>query len=156
MKMLHSRSANRCAFLTTVFGLLAFPLGCGGEAIEAPNLATVTGLVTYRGKPLPGASVAFVPKGKTPGTGAFGVTDASGRYELTHRTRTPGVEPGTYVVSVSKMTLPDGSSIPEGQDAADVGAVQVIPPIYSDAAHERNPNQLIVPPTGGEINLNLK
>ena len=33
--------------------------GCGGEKI--PPLVTVTGKVTYNGKPLVGATVAFVP-----------------------------------------------------------------------------------------------
>lgn len=146
----------RPALKIVVLVLLVVPLGCGGEEAQPTNLVVVTGTVKYKGKPLSGAALAFVPKGQTTGTGAFSVTDASGRYELTHRTQSPGVEPGTYVVSVSKMALPDGSPIPEGQDAADIGAVQIIPPIYSDPANELNPNQITVPVAGGEINLDLK
>lgn len=130
-------------------------IGCG-SAEDVPTLATVSGKVTYKGKPLPGASISFVPDGQTAGTGAYAVTDDSGHYELVHRSQTPGVEPGKYVVSISKMALPNGSPIPEGKDAADVGAVQMIPPIYSDPNHQRNPNRVTIPETGTEINLDLK
>lgn len=131
-------------------------IGCGGGAEDIPELATVTGTLTYKGKPLPGASIAFVPEGQTSGTGAYAVTDESGRFELMHRSETPGVEPGNYIVTVSKMAMPDGSPIPAGKDAADVGAVQMIPPIYSDANHERNPNRVTVPANGTQVNLDLK
>jgi hypothetical protein len=58
---------------------LATLTGCGPGG---PALGKVTGLVTLDGKPLPNASVSFMPIGE--GGVATGVTDASGKYELSH------------------------------------------------------------------------
>jgi hypothetical protein len=54
--------------------MLAVPAGCGRR-----NMATVTGRVTYQGKPVPEAFVMFSP---TAGPAAGAVTDASGVYTL--------------------------------------------------------------------------
>lgn len=131
-------------------------VGCGGSSEPAPELVAVTGTVTFKSEPLVGASVSFVPRDGTPGTGAYGVTDESGKYTLTHRTDAAGIEPGIYTVAVSKMAMPDGRPIPEGQDAADVGAVQIMPPKYSDPFSEMNTNVITVPPSGGEFPIELK
>ncbi|WP_166831492.1 hypothetical protein [Thalassoroseus pseudoceratinae] len=100
--------------------------------------------------------MSFVPRDGTKGTGAYGVTDQAGKYTLKHRTEADGIEPGTYTVAISKMTMPDGGPIPEGKDAADVGAVQVIPPKYSDPSNEMNPNIVTVPAAGGDFPIELK
>ena len=54
-------------------------LGCGGDG-KLPR-ASVTGKVTYKGKPVIGAAVSFLPE--TPGwRSAVGKTDDQGRYVL--------------------------------------------------------------------------
>ena len=67
---------------------LAFALaGCGGDPT-----GTVSGTVTYKGKPLPTGTVAFIAKDKPPITGAI---ESSGRYSVA---RVP-VGPVTIAVS---------------------------------------------------------
>jgi len=57
-------------------GLLAICLsGCGRG--DGPELAEVVGVVTYKGKPVAGATVVFIP---TSGPTAHGTTDADGRF----------------------------------------------------------------------------
>ena len=68
--------------------------GCG------PELAEVKGRVTYRGQPLAGANVSFVP---TQGQIATGVTDASGQFTLQTGPR-PGAAVGQYKVCVTKFS----------------------------------------------------
>ncbi len=130
--------------------------GCGGSSEPTPELVAVTGTVTFKSEPLAGASISFVPRDGTQGTGAYGVTDDFGKYTLTHRTDASGIEPGTYTVAISKMAMPDGSPIPEGQDAADVGAIQMMPPKYSDPFSETNANIITVPASGGDFPIELK
>lgn len=57
---------------------LALCLGCGGN--QAANTVLVSGVVTYRGKPLADANVVFMPRSGPPATG---VTNGEGKFELT-------------------------------------------------------------------------
>ncbi|KAA0133311.1 carboxypeptidase regulatory-like domain-containing protein [Gimesia chilikensis] len=127
---------RQIAVLLMTVGLLS---GCGGHTSEVPdNLVPVTGTVKLDGEPKANITVIFNPGKKTSGTGGYGVTDKDGKYTLTHRSNKPGVEPGEYVVTFSMMGLPDGSPIPEGKDAADVGAVQLLPEKYTNPNREMN------------------
>jgi len=151
-RMTYRGSAALCLLLTT----LLLP-GCSGtEAPKIGKLIPVTGQVNLDGKPLGHASVTFVPRGSTAGTGAYGVTDDSGKYTLTHRTQQPGIEAGAYTVIVSKMTMPDGKPIPEGQNAADVGAVQQVPQIYTDPNREAPPLTATVSEQATNFDFDLK
>ena len=69
-------------------------LGCGQRLTE------VRGQVTYRGQPLPGATVSFVP---TQGQIATGVTDVGGHFTL-ETGRRPGAAVGEYKVCVTKFS----------------------------------------------------
>lgn len=106
--------------------LLCFGCG-GGENVVPDELMEVTGAVTLDGESLSNASVIFTPQPGTKGNGAFGVTDNSGKYSLSHKSGKAGIEPGKYYVTFSKWAMPDGSPIPEGKTAADVEAKQVVP-----------------------------
>jgi hypothetical protein len=115
-----------------LLGLGLVLAGCsqGVEEEVVPPLETVTGTVQIDGKPSAGVAVTFVPAENNTGNPCSGSTDASGAYSLTHRTGAPGIPAGDYVVVFSKLTMPDGSPIPEGQTAADVMAVDQIPERY--------------------------
>ncbi len=84
--------------------------GCGGGLSPIP----VSGTVTHKGKPVEGATVTFVrgTGSLTNGEMAMGVTDASGRYELTShfgpQTSGSGAVAGEYKVTVSKLVPPNG------------------------------------------------
>lgn len=130
------KSNRQYVIVFCVIGMLA---GCGGQSSEVPSdLVPVTGTVKLDGEPKANITVIFNPGKKTSGTGGYGVTDSNGKYKLMHRSNQPGVEPGEYIVTFSMMGLPDGSPIPEGKDAADVGAVQLLPEKYTNPNLEMN------------------
>jgi hypothetical protein len=64
-------------------------------------VVTVTGKVTYRGKPVPGALVTL--RDQVPDHAAFGITDAQGRFKL-GTNDTEGIYPGSYQVTVTSPT----------------------------------------------------
>jgi hypothetical protein len=72
--------------------------GCGSGR---PATFSVTGTVTYRGQPLEGARVMFIPKNTRP---AVGLTDAQGRFTLLSFAPEDGAVLGEHVVCVAKST----------------------------------------------------
>ena len=78
--------------------------GCSPKE-EIPELAPVTGKVTYEGRPLPNASVVFIPadpdaeKDATQIVRPVATTDEAGEYELTWNDH-PGAPPGKYNVII--------------------------------------------------------
>lgn len=111
--------------------LLGVLSGCGGKVDSGPALVPVTGKVILDGKPLVGATVTFNPTQGTPGNGAFGVTDAEGKFTLTDYSLNPGCPAGDYGVTFSRMTQPDGSPIPNGANRGEVGMVEQMPTVYT-------------------------
>src|SRR5437762_3617626 len=77
-------------------------IGCGPQP---PRVAKVAGRVTLDGKPLPKASVTFVPmatkENQNPGKTAQGITDQDGRYELSVDASTPGAVVGKCRIYIS-------------------------------------------------------
>lgn len=71
--------------------------GCSPNS-GLPDLGTVTGVVTLDGQPLPGVSVKFVP---ADGRTSSGMTDASGKYELTYTRDVKGAPVGEHKVYIS-------------------------------------------------------
>ena len=61
---------------------LAMTLGCGGPAVEIPELGEVTGTVTVDNKPLEGLSVTFVPESGA--LASVARTGSDGKYELVY------------------------------------------------------------------------
>jgi hypothetical protein len=86
-------------------GLAAVALfaGCGKPYRVAP----VSGKVTLDGKPLPKASVTFVPMASkdniNPGPTAAGLTDDDGRYTLIVDKDTPGAVVGTCRIYITTL-----------------------------------------------------
>jgi len=76
--------------------------GCGPKP---PRMAQVSGRVTLDGKPLPKASVTFVPmaskENQNPGKTAQGITDEEGRYQLSVDVATPGAVVGKCRIYIS-------------------------------------------------------
>jgi len=83
---------------------LAVP-GCGDSSSGLARRYSVSGTVTYNGKPLERGTISFVPadaKGR-----AAGGTIIDGRYSLTTHDRDDGALPGKYKVGVvAKETDP--------------------------------------------------
>ena len=100
-----------------LIGILLFtgrgvPPGCGGGAGIEGTIAA-SGTVTYQGQPVEGAAVVFAPEGQ--GRAASGLTDASGRFELTTLTPGDGVLPGKFGVTISKTEVSGSMTEEESQ-----------------------------------------
>ena len=82
-----------------LFGLmLLVVVGCGG----GPDLAAVSGRVTYDGKPLADATVGFYPLGSHTTILSSGKTNASGEYTLTTvKDNKAGAVVGKHRVSIT-------------------------------------------------------
>ena len=102
--------------LKLVLGLVLCALICAGgsgcgSGIEVPPLFSVTGKVTYQGKPVPGATIIFSPeapsktgKGKDPLIEKIaGETDDDGNYVLVWGEKNDGAPPGKYKVSIAAV-----------------------------------------------------
>jgi hypothetical protein len=112
---------TRCAVLLCVLALVAVT-GCGKSAdVDREKTVPVTGVVTYNGTPVAEASVGLVPDappGPTPpGRGAFGRTDAQGRFELMTFVAGDGAVPGNYKVTVTKVE--GGNPAEQAEEGAD-------------------------------------
>ena len=89
--------------------LLVAALGCGGGR----GTADVAGTVKYKGQPVAGATVTFLPKSSdAKAKSATGRTDGSGQYTLSTYfspdEQPSGAIPGDYVVTVTKIDEPEG------------------------------------------------
>jgi hypothetical protein len=87
------------AFRLLLFGTAASVLtAMGGCADDAPPIGQVNGTVTRGGKPVPNATVNFMPEAGRP---SWGLTDPAGKYELHWDQGHDGAEVGTHKVSIA-------------------------------------------------------
>lgn len=76
--------------------------GCGASSGEPPAMVyPVTGVITYKGKPIVGADVTFSNEGEK--RSAFARTDEEGRYQLTTFSQNDGAVEGKSIVTVTKF-----------------------------------------------------
>lgn len=118
-------------FSSLALAALIVPVaGCtGGSGAE---LVPVAGTVTVDGKPVEGITVTLL--GDSSGEKRiipYGQTDAEGKFTVKVSDTEMGAPAGEYQVLFQKLRLADGSPIPEGESAADVGAVNQLPEVYS-------------------------
>ena len=81
-----------------------FLVGCQGQPY---GVAAVSGTATLDGKPLPKASITFVPmatKDKpNPGPTAQGMTDAAGKFQVSVDPQTPGAVVGKCRIYITTL-----------------------------------------------------
>ncbi|MEX0794881.1 MAG: carboxypeptidase-like regulatory domain-containing protein [Pirellulaceae bacterium] len=94
--------------MATVAGLVTLS-GCAAEGVPS-DMASVSGQVTYNDSPVADATVIFM--GSSNNKSAAGKTDEEGKFSLAMGT-TPGVEPGEYVVTVTKTESPKQEYLPQ-------------------------------------------
>lgn len=94
-----SNKTNIILAMVGVVAMVAF-VGCGGGVDS--GAVPVSGVVTLDGSPLEGATVTFAPA-SAGGKAASGVTDATGKYQLTTLNPNDGALPGSYNVGVTKL-----------------------------------------------------
>lgn len=101
--------------LLIISTVLPVIVGCSGD--DVPETYPVTGVVTYQGKPVEGASVSLVAKDPN-GRSAGATTDAEGKFSVStyiSSTASPeGAISGEYVITVSKKPVEE---LPEEMDA---------------------------------------
>jgi hypothetical protein len=106
---------------STALFLLAFTVGCGD------NIAQVTGRVTLDNKPLPNATVLFMPTQANKGAGSQGKTNENGEFTLRLMTKDlPGAVPGKHKVSIA---VADDGKIPDSSNPAQV--TELVPAEYN-------------------------
>lgn len=102
----------RVAGFATLSALLTLS-GCGRG--DYPEMARVTGTVTYKGKPVPNMMVNFMP---TEGRPSWGKTDSSGKYEMIYDSDYKGVKMGHHKVYITPpATTIDGGTSSESKKA---------------------------------------
>jgi hypothetical protein len=91
--------------------LVLIPLiaGCG---TPGPDLALVSGRVTFDGRPLPAARLTFQPEAS--GSPSYGATGPDGRYELLYKRDVKGAMLGWHTV---RIKVDSGDSTPNGEKA---------------------------------------
>jgi len=85
------------------------PVACGSTG---PNMARVTGKVTYQGKPVPKGSVTFVSTAEG-GRNATGQLDPEGNYTLQTEQPGDGALVGDYLVTIYAHDEPILDYIPK-------------------------------------------
>ena len=111
-------------------------LVAGCNTTSHPPVDEVTGVVTWQGKPVEGAEIAFAPVPQTPDVHpARATTDVSGRYRLqTYFSETEDVQgcrPGEYYVTITKIKPPSGPVDPYTNPGA-LTIEHLIPAQYAD------------------------
>jgi len=90
--------------------------GCGKG--DYPEMAKVTGTVTYKGKPVPNMMVNFMP---TEGRPSWGKTDSQGKFEMVYDADYNGVKVGhhkVYITPPANMTIGGPKSKASNKDVA--------------------------------------
>ena len=103
--------------------------GCGSQGGRQP----VTGAVSYQGKPLNGAMVAFIVADDSLGRPAGQVAGAvikDGRFTIPAE---QGLEPGVYRVSISAPGGPAVQTPEEKKAGASARATELLPEKYNQA-----------------------
>jgi hypothetical protein len=146
-------------YKATILGMVClFFAGCGETKPDPDPSVVVSGIVTMDGKPLDRAMVMFIPmEGAKQGNGGSGLTDSSGKYELSSQVAEKtvvGTPPGKYKVVISKMIKPDGTVADASEPPMMSAARESIPLQYSGFASSKLTET--VSTSGGTYNFDLK
>jgi hypothetical protein len=114
MRNSHRPITRRCTLAAVLTASLAM-LGCGGKKV-GPTLFTVSGKVTFDGKPVPVGFVTFEPDTSQQNAGpGCGAAIKNGYYETETN---KGVTGGPYRITVTGSdgiaTILDGEDAPQG------------------------------------------
>jgi len=103
----------KCQFLVLSLVLVGVT-GCSGRS-DRPELGLVTGTISFKGAPLVGASVTFLPDGGRP---SVGKTDSSGSYQLVYIRNVQGAKIGSNRVEI--RSLAEGADTQHDGDGEEV------------------------------------
>lgn len=100
LKRVRSLQISRVLCLCASFVAVSLVSGCGSS--DQRETASVQGVVTFRGEPLAGATVFFMPE---KGPRATGETDEKGVFKLMTYRPGDGAVPGEFKISIAKYVL---------------------------------------------------
>jgi hypothetical protein len=100
------KNINASSGLLVLLGI-GLLLGCGPSN---PPTYKVFGVVSLDGKPVPGATITFIPEIGTDAQPAVGTSDHEGKYSLTTFVSGDGAMKGMYTVTVMKVETEPGQS----------------------------------------------
>lgn len=97
------------AFVSVLCSIIPMIVGCGARTIK--GLVPAEGVVLYQEKPLPWASLSFLPISGTDGSlrMSSAMTDENGSFQI-HTQGNPGIFPGEYSVTVEKFIPNEGKN----------------------------------------------
>lgn len=114
---MHTLKRSKSLLCTNLLSCICICLlsGCGGGPDQdLPDRNPVSGTVIYKGEPVEGASIAFIPVDQANGQNANGRTDAQGVFQMGTFKGTDGVVAGSYKVMITKIDAPETSeALPE-------------------------------------------
>lgn len=94
-----------CSRFMLLTALVVLPLtGCGGPV--GPKTVSVTGKVTYAGKPVKDAAILFAPVDLAKSQPGTATSDSDGRYKAMTNNNLSGLMAGDYKVSVVAYKVP--------------------------------------------------
>jgi len=108
--------------------------GCGGSdgRTGSEPVYPVSGVITYKGKPVAYADVTFFNAEKN--RSAFGKTNEKGEYKLTTFSNNDGAVEGEHKVAVLKYEQPSATT-----PAADVNSQAYVPPAMGESTEPKPP-----------------
>jgi hypothetical protein len=117
--------------------------GCSGGS--KGSYATVSGVVTQNGAPLDGGKVTFHSTVESDGKRATysAQTDSSGKYLIASVGKEPGIPPGMYKVTITKLEA-TSKSLPADFDAGQVAASGMARNLVSQEYENENTTKLSV------------
>lgn len=108
--------------------------GCGdsGGRTGSDPVYPVSGVITYKGKPVTGADVTFFNAEKN--RSAFGKTNEKGEYKLTTFSSNDGAVEGEHKVAVLKYEQPSATT-----PAANTESSAYVPPALGESTEPKPP-----------------
>jgi hypothetical protein len=94
------QSAMPMRYACGLWFMVAAAMGCA----PATDAVPAGGVVTLEGVPVEGATVGFLPRDAN-NKGAYGKTDAEGRFRLQTYSANDGAVPGEYDVTIHKVHI---------------------------------------------------
>ena len=121
---------------TLLFSAIIFTFTGCNKVARVPGLVKCEGTVTWNGNPVEGATLTFYSQHPN-GRGGGAMTGADGKFKTTTLHADDGIEPGEYIVTITKMTsVRSGSETPNVASSLDErGAMNIAPDRSVDTYH---------------------
>ena len=124
------RNIERSIFSILSLLVLCLLPGCGGSVKGAvEKIVPASGTVKLDGRPTGGIRIRLTPINETKSVG--------GAWAVMHWSNKPGITPGSYQITFSKLVNPDGSPLADGDSPMMVDAKELIAPLWSKPDAEK-------------------